>query len=261
MLQSIQCFFRRCFEAPKPSMPPTSGLTSVTLSPDLIDRLSHEMRTSLTGIVGYAEFIEEGSEPALVNFTAKIIRESSQDLVRSVQSFVDLYQTDVAPPKQSASEFSPAETIHILVQEYQVQAEQLNVSLIFNCTDEAQLLKMRSNAEQFTKLLQALMSEALRGATRGAMVVVALRVLAKDKCLEVKLHELGGVSKSRQSRLMQQFWNEPHYVFKMQEGPGIEMALAKALVVRLQGQAHFQSVKGEGDQLRLTLPINLTDSV
>lgn len=257
MLQSLKCFFRRCFQVPKPATP---AVAQVTLAPDLIERLSHEMRTSLTGIVGYAEFIEEGGEPALVNFTAKIIRESSQDLVRSVQSFVDLYQTDFALPKQSSSEFSPAETIHVLVQEYQAQAEQLNVSLIFNCTDEAQLIQMHSNAEQFTKLMQALMTGALLGATREAMVVVALRVLAKDKCVEVKFQELGGVSKSRQSRLMQQFWNEPHYVFKMQEGPGIEMALAKALVGRLQGQAHFQSVKGEGDQLRLTLPINLNGS-
>lgn len=255
MFQSLRRFCCRCFRGGKPEVPVDAPFI---IQPDLIERLSHEMRTSLTGIVGYAEFIEEGSEPAMVNFTAKIIRESSQDLVRSVQSFVDLYQTKSTQSHHHCSEFSPAETIHALIQTNQVQADQLNVSLIFNCTDEAQLVKMHSNPEQFTKLLQALMSGALMGATRGAMVVVALRVLAKDKCIEVLIHELGGIAKLRQSRLMQQFWNESDYVFKMQEGPGIDMALAKALIARLQGQAHFQSVKGQGDQLRLTLPINLS---
>lgn len=258
MLQSLHCFFRRCFQGPPPQTPVVG---SFSIQPDLIERLSHEMRTSLTGIVGYAEFIEEGSEPAMVNFTAKIIRESSQDLVRSVQSFVDLYQTDLTESHHNLSEFSPAEAMHALVLENQVPADQLNVSLIFNCTDEAQLVKMHSNPEQFNKLLQALIMGALLGATRGAMVVVALRVLAMDKCIEVLIQELGGIAKLRQSRLMQQFWNEPHYVFKMQEGPGIDMALAKALVNRLQGQAHFQSVKGQGDQLHLTLPINLNRSI
>jgi signal transduction histidine kinase len=234
-----------------------SVVEPVIIQPDLIERLSHEMRTSLTGIVGYAEFIEEGSEPAMVNFTAKIIRESSQDLVRTVQSFVDFYQTEWTEPAKQCSEFSPAQIIHALIRANQLQADQLSLSLIFNCTDEGQLVTMNSNPEQFHKLLQALISGALLAATRGAMVVVALRVLAKNKCIEVLIHELGGIAKLRQSRLMQQFWNESHYVFKMQEGPGIDMALAKSLVSRLKGRASFQSVKGEGDQLRLVLPINL----
>lgn len=254
MFQTLR-FFRRCLKRPEREV---SAVEPFTIQPDLIERLSHEMRTSLTGIVGYAEFIEEGSEPAMVNFTAKIIRESSQDLVRSVQSFVDLYQTKLVAPLNHCSEFSPAQTIHELIQIHQAQADQLHVSLIFNCTDEAQLVKMKSNPDQFNKLLQALISGALFGATRGAMLVVALRVLAKDKCIEVLIHELGGIAKLRQSRLMQQFWNDPYYVFKMQEGPGIDMALAKALVACLQGRANFQSVRGQGDQLRLVLPMNLS---
>lgn len=253
----LQYLVHRCLNFFKQPDPDVVVVEPVVINPDLIERLSHEMRTSLTGIVGYAEFIEEGSEPAMVNFTAKIIRESSQDLVRSVQSFVDLYQTVLPASIKQCSEFSPTQIVHALIQTYQVQADQLNLSLIFNCTDEVQLVTMNSNPEHFNKLFQALISGTLLGATRGAMVVVALRVLARDKCIEVLIHELGGIAKFRQSRLMQQFWNEPHYVFKMQEGPGIDMALVKALVVRLKGRATFQSVKGEGDQLRLVLPINL----
>jgi hypothetical protein len=49
----------------------------------LMERLSHELRTSLTGIVGYSEFVESTSAEPMVNFTAKIIRESSQNLARA----------------------------------------------------------------------------------------------------------------------------------------------------------------------------------
>ena len=254
MLSSLKRLFRR--DSHKPAEP-KQALDPFALAPDVIERLSHEVRTSLTGIVGYAEFIEEGSEPALVNFTAKIIRESSQELVRTVQSFVDLYQTVLAPPRPSMREFSPAICLAHVVQESQSLADPLNVNLIVNCSREAQQIKMHSHAQDFTKLLQALITNALIGAARGAMVVVALNVLSDDKCVEVLIYDIGGVSKSGQNRLMQQFWNEPRYVFKMQEGPGIAMALAKALVMRLQGKAHFQSVPGEEDQLRLTLPIDL----
>jgi hypothetical protein len=59
---------------------------------------------------------------------------------------------------------------------------------------------------------------------------------------------------------MQQFWSEPDYIYKMQEGPGVDMALAKALLISLKGQAEFKTVKGQGDQLRLLLPLYLSVS-
>ena len=44
-------------------------------STELMARFSHELRTSLTGIVGYAEYVEKGAGAPMMNFTAKIRRE------------------------------------------------------------------------------------------------------------------------------------------------------------------------------------------
>jgi signal transduction histidine kinase len=230
------------------------------LQPDLVNRLSHEMRTSLTGIVGYAEFIEEGAEPAMVNFTAKIIRESSQELARSVQSFIDLYQVMLAPSHLLCKEFVAAKEIHALVQKYQAQAHALDVSLIFNGADDVLSVTLRSDLERFTKMLEALIGGALVSATRGAVLVVALSLRSEQQAIELAIYEVGGADKSVQSKLMQQFWSEPDYIYKMQEGPGVDMALAKALLISLKGQAEFKSVKGQGDQLRLLLPLYLSVS-
>lgn len=257
LIQTLQDVWRRIFKC-EPTRTHESATVTNMISPDLIERLSHEMRTSLTGIVGYAEFIEEGSEPAMDSFTAKIIRESSQELVRSVQSFVDLYQSNLPQVQTSCCAFSAARVMYDLVQQYQVQANQLQLSLIFNCSDEAQLTTLYSDEERFTKLMHALISGALLGATRGAMVVVGLSLLAQSQSVEISIQELGGVAKLRHSELLKKFWNEPRYVFKMQEGPGLDMALAKSLLLSLGGRATFKSVKGQGDQLHIGLPVNLT---
>ena len=259
MLESLQRGWRTLYERVLPKAPaPIEG--AIVLQPDLVNRLSHEMRTSLTGIVGYAEFIEEGSEPAMVNFTAKIIRESSQELVRSVQSFVDLYQLILTSSQLRCTEFSVAKEIHALVQQHQTHAHQLDVSLIFNCPDEALLIKLRSDLERFTKMFEALLGAALLSATRGSVLLVALSLRPEQQTIELAIYELGGADKPAHSHLLQQFWSDPNYVYKMQEGPGVDMALAKALLVSLKGQAEFKSIKGQGDQLRLLLPLNLTVS-
>lgn len=229
----------------------TASLQSAAkvISPDLIERLSHEMRTSLTGIVGYAEFIEEGAEPAMTSFTAKIIRESSQELVRSVQSFVDLYQTTLSSAKLNCSEFSAARVMYELVGHYQARALELNLSLILNCSDETQLASLYSDQVHFTKLMDVLISSALNGASNGAMVVVAMRLHAKSQSIEILIHELGGKAKLRQSDLFKKFWSASGYVYKMQEGPGLDLALAKSLLNGLGGYATFKAVKDQGDQL------------
>ncbi len=256
-MTTLQNAWRQLFK-PRLTQPAQTQASANMFTPDLIERLSHEMRTSLTGIVGYAEFIEEGSEPAMASFTAKIIRESSQELVRSVQSFVDLYQSNVSQDPVSCNAFSAARIMFDLVQQYQVQAHQLQLSLIFNCSDEAQLTTLYSDEERFTKMMHALISGALLGATRGAMVVVGLSLQAKEQSVEILIQEIGGIAKLRHSQLLKQFWNEPRYVFKMQEGPGLDMALAKSLLLALGGRAVFTAVKGQGDQLHIWLPVNLT---
>jgi signal transduction histidine kinase len=259
MLQSLQRGWHglcQHFVTKKPS----SAEGAIVLQSDLVSRLSHEMRTSLTGIVGYAEFIEAGAEPAMVNFTAKIIRESSQELARSVQSFIDLYQVMLVPSHLRCTEFVAAKEVHALIQKYQAQAHQLDVSLIFNCSDDALSVTLRSDLDRFTKMLEALLGGALASATRGAVLVVALSLRSEQQAIELAIYEVGGADKSAQSKLLQHFWSEPHYVYKMQEGPGVDMALAKALLISLKGQAEFKSVKGQGDQLRLFLPLYLSVS-
>ncbi len=259
MLQSLQQRWRSLCERLMPKVPaPVAG--TIVLQPDLVSRLSHEMRTSLTGIVGYAEFIEEGAEPAMVNFTAKIIRESSQELARSVQSFIDLYQVMLLPSHLRCTEFVVAKEIHALIQQHQAQAFQLDVSLIFNCPDDVLSITLRSDLERFTKMLEALLGGALVSATRGAVLVVALSLRPEQQAAEIAIYEVGGADKSGQSHLLQQFWSDPNYVYKMQEGPGVDMALAKTLLTSLKGQAEFRSVKGQGDQLRLLLPLYLSVS-
>jgi signal transduction histidine kinase len=239
---------------------PSSAEGAIVLQPDLVSRLSHEMRTSLTGIVGYAEFIEEGAEPAMVSFTAKIIRESSQELARTVQSFIDLYEVMLTSSHLRCTEFVAAKEIHALIQKYQAQAHQLDVSLIFNVSDDVLSVTLRSDLDRFIKMLEALLGGAFVSATRGAVLVVALSLRSEQQAIELAIYEVGGADKSAQSKLLQHFWSEPHYVYKMQEGPGVDMALAKALLISLKGQAEFKSVKGQGDQLRLLLPLYLSVS-
>lgn len=58
-----------------------------------------------------------------------------------------------------------------------------------------------------------------------------------------------------QEELYKNFWNSERYKFKLQAGPGIELALAKALIFFLKGNVEYQVRPSEPPRLIVRLPL------
>jgi K+-sensing histidine kinase KdpD len=60
--------------------------------------------------------------------------------------------------------------------------------------------------------------------------------------------------------LFKKFWNSERYKFKLQSGPGVELALAKALIYFLQGYVEYQVRPSEYPSLIVRLPLRYKKS-
>jgi signal transduction histidine kinase len=141
---------------------------------DLMERLSHELRTSLTGIVGYSEFVESSSTEPMVNFTAKIIRESSLNLARASNSFFDLHRLELGQIQIDPSSFSISELVRDVVRIYQKQALEQTVRLTFACTPETFFTEIFSDAKQVHQVVDALIFGAVQSAGKENSIHVDL---------------------------------------------------------------------------------------
>ena len=227
---------------------------------DLMERLSHELRTSLTGIVGYSEFVESTSTEPMVNFTAKIIRESSLSLARASGSFFDLHRLELGQIQLDLSSFPISELVRDVVRIYQKQAIDQNVSLAFASTAEVFFTEMFSDSKQVRQVVDALIFGAVESAGKGHSIQVDLSFDEDKNYMKLTLITVGVSTDGSQEALFKKFWNSERYKFRLQAGPGIELALAKALIFSLQGHVVYQVKPNEPPQLIVRLPLQYKKS-
>jgi signal transduction histidine kinase len=228
-----------------------------SIRPELINRLSHELRTSLTGIVGYAEFLEAGSQDPMMNFTAKIIRESGRSLTRTSQSFFDLYLLTQQKLNLNSSPFVLSELTQNVVNKCQELAVERDINLVLEASDRAIGVILFSDAVRVHQVLEALIYSLLQASERWSLIRVQLEFNQVRQWLDVSFVSSGATASSVQNDLYKQFWNADDYRLRLQEGPGVELVLAKALIHFLNGLVWFESSDACPFRLVVRFPLNL----
>lgn len=236
-----------------------SGRCSKRESPALMARFSHELRTSLTGIVGYAEYLEKGSAEPMMNFTAKIIRESGQNLARASHAFFDLYALQQGLVKLSGQRFVLSELVREVVKSHQLDAVEREVSLGFTSSEDALTQVIDADAERMRQVLDALVFGSLHAAQRWSIVHVDLALDTPQANWVLSVVTSGVPMEATELELVRAFWGDDDYSFKLQEGPGVELALAKALIGYLGGSVQFQQAVGEPPRLCVLFPFHRID--
>ena len=117
----------------------------------LQDRLCHEVRTLLTGIVGYAEFLEADSSVPMVGFTAKIIRESGQALTRINVAYFDLQALKAGRSNINLSNFDLLSLVCKAIDTSQAVAFNSQVHLVFSA--ESELSHIFTNSDNKKRFL------------------------------------------------------------------------------------------------------------
>jgi len=223
---------------------------------ELMARLSHEIRTSLTGIIGYAEFLETGAAEPMMNFTANIIRESGLDLARTSSSYFDLQYLAQSQIRLTCSRVSLAEVTREVMCKHQSKANHRDVSLVFNCSDDGNSQLMNSDIDRLRQVLDALVFDAVQTADKWGCIRVGLSVNEGNKTLVWTLETTASKSSQRLSDLYEKFWHQGNYHFLLQQGPGIELALAKALIQFLGGKVIYRVTLGVPARLVVTFPLS-----
>lgn len=173
---------------------------------ELMARLSHEMRTLLTGIVGYSEFVESTSTEPMVNFTAKIIRESSQELVRASNAFFDLQSIESGRLKLNCTWFSIHDLMCNAVHMHQSMARERDVGLLFTCSDDLFLIEMYADLMRVRQVVDVLIFCAIQSARKGESVHIDMMLDRLRSSVTIKMIFLDGHADAAQTELLKEFW-------------------------------------------------------
>lgn len=211
--------------------------------------VSHELKTPLTSIAGYAELIETGmAKPEDIKPFAGVIRKQALRLVSLSEDIIQLSQLE-----ESDDEDMSFESVN-LYEIAQRCVEALNINAInkgvtLNLTGEE--CYIRGKAQLVEELVYNLCDNAIRYNKENGNVTVTVTPLEKGASVSVKDTGIG-IPKKYQKRIFERFFRVDKSRSKATGGTGLGLAIVKHITQLHDAKLEISSEEGKGTEIIVT---------
>ncbi|MFC5345734.1 ATP-binding protein [Brevundimonas staleyi] len=220
---------------------------SQALKREFVGSVSYELRTPLTTIVGYSELLETmGDLPERSRQHAGAIRVAAAQLTGSIDDVLDMAQIDAGEMELSLGDVRVRDLFAVAVEKHRPRIEGRGAKL--KAVAAANLPAIRADARRLAQAIDHLLDNAGRSVSEGG--AVSLRAEANASELRIRVEDTGrGIPYHLQAHVFDRF------VKRERGGPGVGLALVKALVELHGGWAEVESEPGKGAAFILHLPL------
>jgi K+-sensing histidine kinase KdpD len=215
-------------------------------------RFSHELRTQLTSVIGYAEYLEASEDGSMMNFTARMIRESGVELAQVCDAYFALGSVSRGELMLSRSLFVFADLVEDVVIRSQGSVLTKGVGVFYECELDALTSSMHADLKVMRQGLEALVIGTAQLLDKWSTVHVRLGQDVQRGVWVLSLTFSDIAAKSAQISLYEAFWRNPNYKFDLQTGPGVVLAMGKEMLKMTGAEFEFDTCS-QSDSSRLRI--------
>ncbi|WP_029086475.1 sensor histidine kinase [Brevundimonas aveniformis] len=222
------------------------------LKREFVGNVSYELRTPLTTIIGYAELLEaEGSGlPDRSRQHLAAVRSAAGQLAHSIDDVLDMAQIDAGEMALALGDVRVADVLTRVADRIRPDLQAKGAELVVEVGEGVDLI--RADEDRLIKIVDQLADNAVR-ALEGAGTV-GLRAETTAGGVRLTVSDTGrGVPFHKQAHVFDRF------VGRDRGGPGLGLALVKAVAEMHGGAVSLRSEPGQGAEFSLDLPVNATD--
>ena len=223
------------------------------LKTEFVQNVSYQLRSPLTTILGYAEFLESQRHDPLTERQqdyVKSILAASDHLSKLIENILDLAMIEAGRIDLDLSEFALGEVITDSVNMVISKAEDTQVSVRHELSGDLGLI--RADERRIRQVLFNLFSNALRFTEAGGEIVVTAD-RAGDTARIIVRDTGRGIDAAEQVSSFDSFTSSD------QRGAGLGLALVKHFVELHGGRVAMKSELGEGTEVVCWLPVSAVE--
>jgi PAS domain S-box-containing protein len=222
------------------------------LKTDFVSTVSHDLRSPLTLMRGYATMLElrAGSDEHLKEYASKIIV-GVESMSHLVNNLLDLGRIDAGVGLQLAP-VDLSEMVTAVVNTLQLQATEKNIALAIEMAPD-----LPASIEADRVLLQQAVYNLVENAIKYTPDNgrVALMIKTRSEVLLVEVQDDGiGISQSDQPRLFEKFFRGTSREARQQRGSGLGLAIVRSIAEQHGGRVWVESQVGKGSTFFLLVP-------
>ena len=228
----------------------TEKLERESLRREFSANVSHELKTPLTSISGFAEIMQSGlvKNEDIPKFAGRIYKES-QRLLQLVEDVIQISQLD---EEKTSYVWEPVDVYQVCKNAFESlkeKAKRLNVHL-YICGERMKMEAVRTLLEE---AIYNVCDNAIKYNRNDGSVSVFLTQTAQE--IQIVVKDTGvGIPKEDQNRVFERFYRVDKSHSKEIGGTGLGLSIVKHAVGALKGSVILRSEEGNGTEICMKFP-------
>lgn len=220
------------------------------LQRELVANISHDMRTPLTMIKGYAETIKDitGDDPEVRNQQLDIIVEEANRLSTLVTDVMDLSLMQAGQTKFNFSDFDITAKARDILNRFQLLEQQNGFSFVL---EAAAPYFVHADEVRIEQVLYNLINNAVNHI--GEVKQITLRIYPDGQEIRVEVTDTGAGIAQEDLPLIWDRYYKPYKKTGKERGTGLGLSIVKAVLVRHRSRFGVVSTLGVGSTFWFTL--------
>jgi PAS domain S-box-containing protein len=223
------------------------------LKTSFLNNISHEVRTPLNGILGFAEIMslpdisDEDKKESLL-----MLNESSDRLLNTITNYMDVSLLTSGSLSVNKKDFIQSKILRRIFENFEPLCSNKKLELMLKIPENTENYTINSDPEIFQKIISHLLNNAVKFTEKGSM---HFGYSMHESVFEFFVKDTGiGIGKESIEIVFDTFAKEDRGHFKITEGSGLGLSIAKGMTEALGGKISVESVLGEGSCFYVSIP-------
>jgi signal transduction histidine kinase len=222
---------------------------------ELVTNISHDLRTPLASMQGYIETLiikDDTLDSVTRRQYLEIARNHATRLGRLIRDLFELAMLDSRSVTPEFEQFLLAELIHDVVQEFELQARETNVTLEVSPPDRA--VSVYADISLIQRVLENLVGNALKHTPPGGKV--SILVQPATAAVGVSVADTGpGIPEEALPHIFDRFYKADRHDERDEGSMGLGLAIAKRILELHGSEISVVSKARQGTRFDFDLPL------
>jgi len=224
-----------------------------TLKSEFVSTVSHDLRSPLTLMRGYATMLDMVGElnEQQQSYVHKIIS-GVENMARLVNNLLDLGRIELGVDLQ-VEPVLVLDVLERIINALQPQATQKEIELSLELPKDLPP-HIQADPALFHQAVYNLVENAIKYTPQGGQVTLRVRATRTDLLIEVQDTGIG-ISAEDMTRLFERFYRGKSRAARAQHGTGLGLAIVRSIAERHGGRVWADSIEGKGSTFHLQVPL------
>ena len=231
-----------------------------TIRKDFVANVSHELKTPLSSIIGYAETLSFAKEEKDRSKFIQTILEQSTRMKNLIEDLLSLSAYENSENDQKSKKCSVSKAISIAINSLEAKFKDKNISIELNQHDDD--LMVQCSQQELVQIAINIIDNSIKYSKENTSISIQVSVddeTVIQRYLNISFKDEGfGIAEEHIPRLTERFYRTDIARSREVGGTGLGLSIVKHILNNNRGFIDISSKIGKGSEFTISLPLSLS---